>query len=217
MPDWLLHDYWPWWFSAAFFATMVVGVWLAERRLLGVSGSYAAAIERTREEDEAARRLDEADAAAIDDALMRATLAAFGPEAVAELEREQAAAAAAAPAGPPIGLTGPRQAMPRSAHVTFLVMLAVGGLLGALGSSGWEVRTDLGPLHEALTGGGAISLLALVGGGFLVGFGTRMAGGCTSGHGLSGCSRLQPASLVATASFFGTAVAVSFALEAVAR
>ena len=49
-------------------------------------------------------------------------------------------------------------------------------------------------------------------GGFLVGFGARMAGGCTMGHGLSGCGRLQPVSFAATASFFGAAIAVSIAL-----
>jgi uncharacterized membrane protein YedE/YeeE len=49
-------------------------------------------------------------------------------------------------------------------------------------------------------------------GGVLVGFGTRLAGGCSSGHGLSGCGRLQPVSIVATAVFFGTAALVSFLL-----
>ena len=39
-------------------------------------------------------------------------------------------------------------------------------------------------------------------GGFLVGFGTRYARGCTSGHGILGLSALQWPSLVATASFF---------------
>jgi uncharacterized membrane protein YedE/YeeE len=39
-------------------------------------------------------------------------------------------------------------------------------------------------------------------GGFLVGFGTRYAGGCTSGHGVLGLSALQWPSLLATASFF---------------
>jgi uncharacterized membrane protein YedE/YeeE len=37
--------------------------------------------------------------------------------------------------------------------------------------------------------------------GFLVGVGTRYAGGCTSGHGVCGLSRLSPRSLVATLSF----------------
>ncbi|MFM1875718.1 MAG: hypothetical protein RL266_1455 [Bacteroidota bacterium] len=39
-------------------------------------------------------------------------------------------------------------------------------------------------------------------GGFLIGFGTRYAGGCTSGHSISGMSALQPNSLVATIGFF---------------
>lgn len=39
-------------------------------------------------------------------------------------------------------------------------------------------------------------------GGFMVGFGTRYARGCTSGHGILGLSALQWPSLLATASFF---------------
>ncbi|GAA5027097.1 hypothetical protein GCM10011506_13360 [Marivirga lumbricoides] len=42
----------------------------------------------------------------------------------------------------------------------------------------------------------------MVVGGFLVGFGTRYAGGCTSGHAISGLSNLQPASLLAVIGFF---------------
>ncbi len=45
-------------------------------------------------------------------------------------------------------------------------------------------------------------LVLLVGGGFLVGFGARYAGGCTSGHAISGLADLQPASLVAVLGFF---------------
>ncbi len=45
-------------------------------------------------------------------------------------------------------------------------------------------------------------LLLMVAGGFLVGFGTRYARGCTSGHGILGLSALQWPSLIATASFF---------------
>jgi uncharacterized protein len=53
------------------------------------------------------------------------------------------------------------------------------------------------------------SLLTLKGfiliivGGFLVGFGTRYAGGCTSGHSIMGMSNLQLPSLIATCCFFG--------------
>lgn len=43
--------------------------------------------------------------------------------------------------------------------------------------------------------------ILLAGGGFMVGFGTRYAGGCTSGHSIMGLSNLQVPSLIATASF----------------
>jgi uncharacterized protein len=43
--------------------------------------------------------------------------------------------------------------------------------------------------------------ILLVGGGFLVGFGSRYAGGCTSGHSIMGLSNLQLPSLIATSSF----------------
>lgn len=46
-------------------------------------------------------------------------------------------------------------------------------------------------------------LLVMVAGGFLVGFGTRYAGGCTSGHAIMGLSTLQWPSLVATICFMG--------------
>lgn len=44
-------------------------------------------------------------------------------------------------------------------------------------------------------------LIMMVGGGFLVGFGARYAGGCTSGHAIMGLSTLQWPSLIATVSF----------------
>jgi uncharacterized membrane protein YedE/YeeE len=46
------------------------------------------------------------------------------------------------------------------------------------------------------------SLVFLIGGGFLVGFGTRYANGCTSGHAISGLSNLQYWSLIAVIGFF---------------
>lgn len=46
------------------------------------------------------------------------------------------------------------------------------------------------------------ALLILIGGGFLVGFGARYAGGCTSGHAISGLSNLQLPSLIAVIGFF---------------
>jgi len=45
-------------------------------------------------------------------------------------------------------------------------------------------------------------LVALLGGGFLVGFGARYAGGCTSGHAITGLATLQVPSLIAVVGFF---------------
>ena len=51
--------------------------------------------------------------------------------------------------------------------------------------------------------------------GIAIGWGAKQAGGCTSGNGLSGTSMLSPAALVATATFFGTAIAVTWITKAV--
>jgi uncharacterized membrane protein YedE/YeeE len=90
----------------------------------------------------------------------------------------------------------------------------VGGALSTLLASGFEATAGLkGSLFAQLTGGsGVLGPVVLLLGGVLVGFGTRMASGCTSGHGLCGVSRFQPGSLVATAAFFGVGIAVSFIL-----
>lgn len=45
-------------------------------------------------------------------------------------------------------------------------------------------------------------IIMLCVGGFLIGFGTRYAGGCTSGHSITGLSTFQPTSLIATIGFF---------------
>ncbi|MBL8659619.1 MAG: YeeE/YedE family protein [Rhodospirillales bacterium] len=52
-----------------------------------------------------------------------------------------------------------------------------------------------------------VPMPAVVAGGLLVGFGTRLGSGCTSGHGVCGLARLSPRSIVATAVFTGTAMA----------
>lgn len=51
------------------------------------------------------------------------------------------------------------------------------------------------------------SLPILIAAGLLVGFGTRLGGGCTSGHGVCGVSRLSQRSLVATATFMAAGIA----------
>jgi uncharacterized protein len=74
----------------------------------------------------------------------------------------------------------------------FVVGLAAGGLAAFVASPG---RFDP-------SGAPALPLLALAGA--LVGVGTRIGNGCTSGHGVCGISRLSPRSLAATLTFMAT-------------
>ncbi len=97
----------------------------------------------------------------------------------------------------------------------------VGGLLAPKSSdAGWRVVFVAGLLLGAflymLATGGTIpvrmqaSLPLLVVAGLLVGFGTRLGSGCTSGHGLCGIARLSTRSIVATSVFFGVAMLTVF-------
>lgn len=95
----------------------------------------------------------------------------------------------------------------------------VSGIVGSLlrpGSSevGWRVAFVGGLVLGAsgyllATGGGAITMQAsvpvLIVAGLLVGFGTRLGSGCTSGHGVCGVARLSWRSISATAVFFAVA------------
>jgi len=53
----------------------------------------------------------------------------------------------------------------------------------------------------------------LVVAGLLVGIGTRYGGGCTSGHGICGLSRLSPRSLIATLAFMASGMAIVFVMR----
>ena len=69
----------------------------------------------------------------------------------------------------------------------------------ATGTSSSYVPPELFATNQIFTLRGLVSL---VGGGILIGFGTRWAGGCTSGHAISGLSNLQLPSLIAVVGFF---------------
>jgi hypothetical protein len=53
----------------------------------------------------------------------------------------------------------------------------------------------------------------LVVAGLLVGFGSRLGSGCTSGHGVCGLARLSPRSVVATGTFLVTAIVTVFVVR----
>lgn len=58
--------------------------------------------------------------------------------------------------------------------------------------------------------GSGTGIVVLVLGGFLVGFGARYAGGCTSGHGISGLANMQFASLMAVTGFFTGGIIMTY-------
>lgn len=106
----------------------------------------------------------------------------------------------------------------------------ISGMLGSLiqaGSSGrlpWQFSFLLGliampallhiwilaPWTEALRDGFDLPLVQIALGGLLVGFGTRLGSGCTSGHGVCGIARLSTRSIVATLVFMAVAAVTVF-------
>ena len=94
----------------------------------------------------------------------------------------------------------------------------LGGLLsGGTGDKAWRIAFVVGliaaPLIFAAMGQSLTapdmpaSWLVVAAGGLLVGFGTRLGSGCTSGHGVCGIARLSPRSIVATVIFMAAAIA----------
>jgi len=95
-----------------------------------------------------------------------------------------------------------------------LLGLIFGGVVFGVFGAGLD---GYGWLTDTFSGGARWLIVpVLLVAGVLIGFGAKTAGGCTSGNGLSGNAILSPASLVATATFFGTAIAVSFLIEVLA-
>jgi len=86
-------------------------------------------------------------------------------------------------------------------RVAFLLGLVIaGGLYMAYVPGAPQPRTDFA------RGGLLVA-------GLLVGFGTRMGNGCTSGHGVCGIGRLSARSLAAVVTFMATAMATTFLLR----
>ncbi|MFM7403917.1 MAG: YeeE/YedE family protein [Erythrobacter sp.] len=89
--------------------------------------------------------------------------------------------------------------LPRAGALAFLAGLPAGALI--VGSaSGVAMPSFAGPVTLVIAG-------------VIVGIGTRLGGGCTSGHGVCGISRLSQRSLVATATFMATGFATVAAMN----
>jgi uncharacterized membrane protein YedE/YeeE len=94
-----------------------------------------------------------------------------------------------------------RRAGDVSWRLAFLIgLMAAGGLYMATVPGASLPRTDY-------------SRTGLIVAGLLVGFGTRMGNGCTSGHGVCGLGRLSLRSLAAVITFMATAIATTFVVR----
>ncbi len=96
----------------------------------------------------------------------------------------------------------------------FLLGLVIGGAASALLAGGWAPIWDLGSVWDATVATSLgdtpiVKLVWMFAGGTLIGLGTRIGRGCTSGHGITGLALFQPASLAGVLSFMGAAILVS--------
>jgi hypothetical protein len=214
-----MSNYWPWWAGAVGLALVTINYTLITDRSLGISAAWDRVLHWRAE-----RRMERLDEQFLDDnALVGALTAAAAEEFgatptepghpqiapgdtrshdlnVTPAEEESASVASLRPA-------------PLATQAALLVSVFLGGLIAAVNAGRFQIRWDMGAgFRELVTSNSTVMICVLFAGGVLVGFGTRLAGGCSSGHGLSGCGRLRPVSIVATAVFFGTAVVVSFLL-----
>ena len=89
----------------------------------------------------------------------------------------------------------------RSSNLLFLLGLVIGPL-------GYLYFTKI-PVNFEITNSYILIIIA----GFLVGLGTRMGGGCTSGHGICGISRFSIRSIIATITFIISGVITVFILQ----
>lgn len=117
----------------------------------------------------------------------------------------------------PIGMTGafgswlewlkkPSQSVP------WRIFFFLGVAAGAFAYSrliGFEATFAHGSFDQRISDSLWIKGIVLSLAGILIGFGTRLSGGCTSGHGLCGMSRGSSSGLAATATFFATAAIVA--------
>jgi uncharacterized membrane protein YedE/YeeE len=97
----------------------------------------------------------------------------------------------------------------RGWRLPFLAGLVIGGMLSALSTGGWHPTWELGMFDRVIGFGPEGKLVWMFTGGLFIGFGTRLAGGCTSGHGIFGLSNLEWPSVVTTASFMAGGIATT--------
>ncbi|MEU4776513.1 YeeE/YedE thiosulfate transporter family protein [Micromonospora sp. NPDC023633] len=216
-----MSNYWPWWAGAVGLAVVTINYTITTDRSFGVSSAWDRVLHWRAERRVERMEGEFTDDRALAEALAAATAEHFGTHPVAPTPPYAASTLGSSPthardvSSTPVerASVASRRPAPLVSQAALLLSIFLGGWLAAVTAGRFELRFDMGDgFRELVTDNPAQMIGLLFVGGVLVGFGTRLAGGCSSGHGLNGCGRLHPDSFLATAVFFGAAVLVSFLL-----
>ena len=204
-------EYWSWWIGALALGLFSVIFSLLTGKPLGVSGSWLS-IARRKDDAilKASAEVLDGDQEQVKDDLMAMTMAEFGEDALDDTPQRREGEANAEVTNE---LKLKQDYTPWTVHVLFLVTMFLGSYIASITTGDFSLSTELSALHTKIFENTGEAWLALLFGGMMVGFGTQMAGGCTSGHGLSGCAQLIPASLLSTVIFFGSATALTILMN----
>ncbi|MEJ2142235.1 MAG: YeeE/YedE thiosulfate transporter family protein [Gammaproteobacteria bacterium] len=199
-------EYWSWWIGALALGIFAVIYGLLTSKPLGVSGSWLRIANWRDDKDlkEAEDFFEDKDAAADD--LMAATLAEFGDDVIKNSDEPEVIQNTSTPAAK-------SATVPAGAHLVFLASMFLGSFITTMLHGGFEIQFELSEIHTRIFGDTWEVWASLFCGGVMVGFGTQMAGGCTSGHGLSGCAQFVPASLLSTVIFMSSAIVLSLFMK----
>jgi len=185
-----MSGFWPWWWGGLAMGGIATLYPLLSGRLLGVSSAFGSLFER--------REPTRANLSELEAALLAETEAEFGPAPGLAEGRGSSALARL-------------RAETERFRPLFLLGIVLGGAVVSVLSGRFAVVHTLGTQFDARYGSfGLLPALLLLGSGMLIGIGTRLAGGCTSGHGISGVARAQPGSLLTTVVFWCTALFVAW-------
>jgi uncharacterized membrane protein YedE/YeeE len=193
-------QYWPGWLSGVVLSLLIVAYFWVTGRLVSSSGRVSVLVDRLRHGRQPECSTRPAEISELAEAMRLASIEAFGAEAVEAVVRQEQESE------PVPAKLRPRMLLSWSSHLLFLVGMLLGGRLSRPGAPlSWTLGEGVwaGTISQTLLP--VVLLLA----GVLVGFGTRMAGGCPIGHGLCGMARGQAGSWAAGLSFFGAGVLVA--------
>lgn len=203
MLSFLFAQPWPWWFGGIALGGFVVLYTWVYSRLLGMSSTVEYAVAELKQP-----------------LISEARPVLSMEEAVLAMAREQGIDPATLGITIPAAPTDDTPAKkPLEFHPRMMVVgVLLGGLIAWVLSGAAEGQIGMGPEFAKLFPYGlAVQLGVLLVGGFFIGFGARMAGGCPSGHALGGLSVLSPASFTAIAGYFISGITLTYLLRWVAQ